>query len=222
MIRELKRLLEEVDRRIQLNRHKILKNSTVNEEIEAEQKKKASDLKEEVARLMKQAEETAEEGMLDESQELVKKTEPLKKQIEELSLPYYEKYKKDLICEICGVIVDEAEAASAKVGKSSWHENGRQHLGFKAIRERLVTFEREEATSKGSRSRSRDRARKRSPEKEKEKEKDREKEKEKDKEKDKDKEKEKEKEKDNDKEKDKEKDRGKDKEKDKGKRKGEG
>merc|ERR1712048_585652 len=165
MIRELKRLLEEVDRRIQLNRHKILKNSTVNEEIEAEQKKKASDLKEEVARLMKQAEETAEEGMLEESQALVKSTEELKKQIEELSLPYYEKYKKDLICEICGVIVDEAEAASAKVGKSSWHENGRQHLGFKAIRERLVTFEREEKISEITRSRSRDRARKRSPEK---------------------------------------------------------
>merc|ERR1712014_292236 len=105
-----------------------------------------------------------------------KKTEPLKKQIEELS-GYYEKYKKDLICEVCGVIVDEAEAASAKAGKSSWHENGRQHLGFKAIRERLVTLEKEEATAKPSRSRSRDRARKRSPEKEKEKEKDREKDK---------------------------------------------
>merc|ERR1711877_104517 len=93
--------------------------------------------------------------------------EPLKKQIEELSLPFYEKYKKDLICDICGVIVDEAEAASAKVGKSSWHENGRQHLGFKAIRERLVEFEKEEAErDKASRSRSRDRARKRSSEKE--------------------------------------------------------
>merc|ERR1712048_637986 len=214
MIRELKRLLEEVDRRIQLNRHKILKNSTVNEEIEAEQKKKASDLKDEVAKLMKQAEETAEEGMLDESQELVKKTEPLKKQIEELQVGYYEKYKKDLICEICGVIVDEAEAASAKVGKSSWHENGRQHLGFKAIRERLVELEKEDAEAdKASRSRSRDRGRKRSSEKEKSKEKEKDKEKDREKDKDKRKEKDREKEKEKGKEKDKDKEKEKEKEK---------
>merc|ERR1712048_95522 len=97
---------------------------------------------------------TKKRTMLEESQALVKRSESLKMQMDELSLPYYEKYKKDLICEICGVIVDEAEAASAKVGKSSWHENGRQHMGFQAIREKIVALEKEEATAKGSRSRS--------------------------------------------------------------------
>mmetsp|Transcript_15519 Transcript_15519/g.42693 ORF Transcript_15519/g.42693 Transcript_15519/m.42693 type:complete len:461 (-) Transcript_15519:99-1481(-) len=142
---ELSRLLEGVDKRIALNKIKIAKGQTLSQDIEEEQKKKVAALKEEMAELLKRAEEIAEEGQCEESQALVSKTELLKKQIEELSRTWFEKYRKELICDVCGVIVDSEEAASIKRGGSSWHENGRQHLGFKAIREHLRFLDKEES-----------------------------------------------------------------------------
>eukprot|EP00927_Polykrikos_kofoidii_P068422 TRINITY_DN63798_c0_g1_i1.p1 TRINITY_DN63798_c0_g1~~TRINITY_DN63798_c0_g1_i1.p1 ORF type:complete len:349 (+),score=68.93 TRINITY_DN63798_c0_g1_i1:74-1048(+) len=147
---DLSRLLEGVDRRIVQNRLKIARGVVVNQEIEEDQKKQVEQLKEEMASVMLKAEEIAEEGQLEESQALMKKSDDLKKQIDDIALPRYEKYRKELICEVCGVIVDSEEATNIKLGKSSWHENGRQHLGFKVIREQLELLDKEDADSKVS------------------------------------------------------------------------
>eukprot|EP00929_Paragymnodinium_shiwhaense_P010100 TRINITY_DN114594_c0_g1_i1.p1 TRINITY_DN114594_c0_g1~~TRINITY_DN114594_c0_g1_i1.p1 ORF type:complete len:377 (-),score=158.26 TRINITY_DN114594_c0_g1_i1:110-1240(-) len=144
LLGDLRRLLTDVDRRIALNKAKIDKSQTVSKEIEEETKNKLDKAKKEMAEVLKQAEGCAEEGMVEESKELMSAVEMLKKQVEELAQPRHEKYKKELICEVCGVIVDSEEAAAIAQGKSSWHEKGRQHTGFKTIREWIEKLKEEE------------------------------------------------------------------------------
>lgn len=149
LIKELKKLLTDVDRRIAQNKAKIAHSVSTNKEIEDDTKKKLEKARKEMDETLKQAQGSAEEGMVEESKELMAAVEMLKKQVEELSQPRHEKYKKELICEVCGVIVDSEEAAAVASGKSSWHEKGRQHTGFKAVRETIEKLQEEEAKDDG-------------------------------------------------------------------------
>lgn len=222
---ELMRLIEVVDRRIATNRMKISAASNSTRELTDDQKKLVESMKEEMTQLLKQADEMGDEGKFEESKTLMKESDVLKRKIEDLEAHRYEKYRKEEICQICGVIVDTEEAAAMETGRG-WHENGKQHLGYKIIRDHLKVLDESDKKDKlddrssrrpwkdaaagdadKKRSRSRDTGRRsRSREKRQSREK-RGRSREKDKGKDREKEKEKEKGKEKEKEKDKDKER---------------
>merc|ERR1712187_480626 len=112
-----------------------------------EQKQQLAALKEEVSEKLKSAERSAEEGRYDESRNIVKDTEAVKRRIEDLEQKRYEKYRKEDICEICGLIIDAEEAEAMKTGRG-WHSNGKQHIGYNLIRQKLKELDEDSARDK--------------------------------------------------------------------------
>merc|ERR1711957_418230 len=86
---DLTKVLEAVDRRIAQNKAKITRGQNEHQQIGEEQEKKIKVLKDEMTALLKQAEGAADEGLVEDSQALVQKTETIKKEIEELSQPWF-------------------------------------------------------------------------------------------------------------------------------------
>lgn len=144
---ELLRLIEVVDRRIATNRMKISAASNSARELTDDQKKLIESMKEEMTGLLKQADEAGDEGRFEDSKTLMKESDALKRKIEDLEAHRYEKYRKEEICQICGVIVDTEEAAAMETGRG-WHENGKQHLGYKIIRDHLKVLDEKDKQDK--------------------------------------------------------------------------
>lgn len=142
LINQCKRSLLDVDRRIALNRDRIAREKDVTFGASEESKQELARLKEEVADKFKDAEKAADDGKFDESREIMKGSEATQRKIEDFELKRFEKYKKDNICDICGLIVDGEEIEAMKTGRG-WHSNGRQHIGYNAIREKLKELDRE-------------------------------------------------------------------------------
>merc|ERR1712139_683930 len=61
----------------------------------------------------------------------------------DLEAKRYEKYQKEAICEVCGLIIDDEEAEAMKTGRG-WHTNGKQHIGYTLIRAKLRSLEKED------------------------------------------------------------------------------
>lgn len=145
---QLRRLLEGVDRRTGSNQLRIAREKEggpagASEEV----KQQLSALKETVSEKLKAAEGAADDGKFEESRNIIKDTEATKRQIEDLEQKRYEKYKKEEICEICGLIIDAEEQEAMKTGRG-WHINGKQHIGYNLIREKLKELELESSEDK--------------------------------------------------------------------------
>lgn len=132
---KLRRLLDGVDRRIGLNSIRVAAEKEGGFGAEA-QKKEAESIKKEVAEKLKLAEQAADDGKFEESRNIVKEAEATKLRIAELESKRYEKYKKENICAVCGLIIDDEEAEAMKTGRG-WHSNGKQHIGYAVIRVKL-------------------------------------------------------------------------------------
>lgn len=144
---ELLRLLDAVDRRIAINRSRIIEGQATALEISEKQQKQIAGLREDMAEMMRKAEAAADANEFEESQRLMKETEVTKKKIEDLSMGKQERDRfawEKKICEVCGVIVDVEEIESIKTGRG-WHEKGKQHMGYKEIRTRLKEIEEQDA-----------------------------------------------------------------------------
>lgn len=142
---KLTSVLSGVDRRISMNQSRIARErdgGAIGTTEEAKQQ--MADLKEQISEKLKQAEEAADAGKFEESRACMADSDAANRQLEDLGHKRFEKYKKEEICEICGLIIDAQEAEDMKTGRG-WHSNGKQHLGFKMIRERLKELEREAA-----------------------------------------------------------------------------
>eukprot|EP00928_Gymnodinium_smaydae_P009463 TRINITY_DN1354_c2_g1_i1.p1 TRINITY_DN1354_c2_g1~~TRINITY_DN1354_c2_g1_i1.p1 ORF type:complete len:454 (-),score=102.12 TRINITY_DN1354_c2_g1_i1:172-1533(-) len=143
LIAQCRRSLLDVDRRIALNRDRIEREKDGTFGASEAAKKELAKLKEEAAEKFRQAEKSADDGRFEESREIMKGAEATQRKIEDFEQKRFEKYKKDNICDICGLIVDGEEIEAMKDGRG-WHTNGRQHLGYKAIREKLKELEAEQ------------------------------------------------------------------------------
>lgn len=140
---KLTAVLSGVDRRISMNQSRVARERDgggIGTTEEAKQQ--MADLKQQSSEKLKQAEEAADAGKFEESRALMADSEAANRQLEDLGQKRFEKYKKEEICEICGLIIDAQEAEDMKTGRG-WHSNGKQHLGYKMIRERLKELERE-------------------------------------------------------------------------------
>lgn len=142
---KLRGLLSDVDRRISINKQRMERDKEGGGAgASEEQTKQLSLLREEVSEKLKQAEQAADDGKFEESRKIMTDTEGTKRRIEDLENRSFEKYKKDHICHICGLIIDGEEAEAMKTGRG-WHINGKQHLGYSAIREKLKEFDEQES-----------------------------------------------------------------------------
>jgi len=142
----LRRLLLDVDRLIGKNQSRITREREGS--LGPAESSKLTALREEASEKLKQAERAADDGNFEQSRNIMKDSESTKRRIEELECgKAFERYKKDNICEVCGLIVDAEEIEAMKSGRG-WHINGKQHLGFQAIREKLKELEDEHAKDK--------------------------------------------------------------------------
>lgn len=138
---QLKRLLEGVDRRIGSNQLRIAREKEGGPAgASEEQKANLASLKEQVSDKLKEAEKAADDGHFDASRNIMKDTEATKRRIEDLEQKRYEKYRKEDICDICGLIIDSEEREAMKTGRG-WHSNGKQHIGYGLIRDKLKEIE---------------------------------------------------------------------------------
>lgn len=137
---QLRRLLDNVDRRIGLNSIRVAKEKGSTTDLTEDQKQQVDKLKEEVAEKLRLAEQAGDDGKFEESRELVKGSEDIKRRMEDVEYKRFEKYKKENICDICGLIIDDKEAEDMKTGRG-WHSNGKQHIGYAIIREKLAELD---------------------------------------------------------------------------------
>jgi len=146
---KLKRVLEDVDRRIGLNKERIAKEKDGALGMPEEQKQQLAALREDVSEKLRRAERAADDGKFDESRDIIRDTEATKRRIEDLEQRRFEKYKKDNICEVCGLIIDGEEVEAMKTGRG-WHSNGKQHIGYKLVRDKLKEIEGDQARDRGN------------------------------------------------------------------------
>lgn len=147
---QLRRLLEGVDRRSGSNQLRIAREKEGGPAgASEEQKLHLATLKEEVSIKLKSAEQAADDGKFEDSRSIMKDTEALKRRIEDLETKRYEKYSKDSICDVCGLIIDSQEVEDMKTGRG-WHINGKQHIGYTLIREKLKELEEESARDRAN------------------------------------------------------------------------
>lgn len=145
---QLKQLLEGIDRRIETNQARIAREREVGIRAMDEGEKQIVALKEEVSEKLKQAEKMADDGCFDESRAVIKETEATKRQIEDLELKSADKYEKEHVCDVCGQIVSAEEAKDILKYGRGWHTDGKQHIGFKIIRDKLKELDDERALDK--------------------------------------------------------------------------
>jgi hypothetical protein len=147
---QLRRLLDSVDRRSGSNQQRIAREKEGGPAgASEEQKMHLATLKEEVSTKLKSAEQAADEGRFEDSRSIMKDTEALKRRIEDLESKRYEKYSKDSICEICGLIIDSQEQEDMKTGRG-WHINGKQHIGYTLIRKKIKELEEDSARDRAA------------------------------------------------------------------------
>jgi len=145
LIEKLRIVLQGVDRRVMMNQSRLQKEKEGGGIGATDEAKAAmAELKQEVSEKLQQAEKAAEAGNFEESRNIVTASEAAKRKLEDLEQKRFEKYKKENICEICGLIIDAQEAEDMKTGRG-WHSNGKQHMGYKVIRETVEKFEADRA-----------------------------------------------------------------------------
>lgn len=144
---QLKQLLGDVDRRIETNQSRIASDKD-RVGTGDKQSKELTALREEMSEQLKQAERAADDGKFEESRAIMKDTDAVKRRIEDIESRKLEKGKKPIVCEICGLMVSAEEAEDIKKYGRGWHTDGKQHLGFIVIREKLAELEKQRAEDK--------------------------------------------------------------------------
>mmetsp|Transcript_44337 Transcript_44337/g.104975 ORF Transcript_44337/g.104975 Transcript_44337/m.104975 type:complete len:475 (-) Transcript_44337:117-1541(-) len=143
---QLKGLLDSVDRRIQQNQLRIAREKDQASATE-EQKRQINLLNQEVSEKLKKSEALADDGKFEESRNTMKEVDGLKRRIEDVEAKRYEKYKKENICHVCGLIIDAQEVEDMKDGRG-WHTHGKQHIGYGLIRSKIKEIEEAQAEDK--------------------------------------------------------------------------
>eukprot|EP00928_Gymnodinium_smaydae_P088235 TRINITY_DN72342_c0_g1_i1.p1 TRINITY_DN72342_c0_g1~~TRINITY_DN72342_c0_g1_i1.p1 ORF type:complete len:455 (-),score=81.50 TRINITY_DN72342_c0_g1_i1:266-1630(-) len=136
----LKQLLQNVDRLIDANQSRMARDREG-----ADPSHKLAALKEDMTKKLKLAEEAADDSKFDESRSIMKEVDELKRRIEDIETKGAEKPRKGTICEVCGLMVSAEEMDDIQKFGRGWHTDGRQHIGFGIIREKIKELEKEEA-----------------------------------------------------------------------------
>jgi len=157
-LRRLKELSSEIDRKIERGQDRL--NSKVeldkNDPEQKNKEKKVQELNENISTLLAQMEKLGEEGKVEESQALLKLVENLrkeKKEIEErpaFSNPWSgdptTQEKRMQVCPVCAafLVIGDAEQ------RVQAHLNGKLHVGYKLIRDKIEEIEKEEEEQKNA------------------------------------------------------------------------
>eukprot|EP00479_Gromia_sphaerica_P008296 TRINITY_DN308_c0_g3_i2.p1 TRINITY_DN308_c0_g3~~TRINITY_DN308_c0_g3_i2.p1 ORF type:complete len:333 (+),score=116.51 TRINITY_DN308_c0_g3_i2:111-1001(+) len=168
-VRFLNSLIDDLDRKIRRGNDRIQLTGPhgANKAADDEELKKAKmikDLTAHIEQLLKQMEELGEVGKVDESQGLLKLVEQLQKEKHDLlmaevaSKSQTSQEKRMKVCEVCGafLVINDAES------RVQSHLEGKQHMGYKKIRDALEEFQKKRDGDRSRRSRSRSPRRKRS------------------------------------------------------------
>ncbi|KAA0188066.1 putative mrna binding protein [Fasciolopsis buskii] len=141
-VRYLKRLLEDVEKRIRRGHERLAVNKSVNNPdplAATEKKEKIAALTKRINDLVKQAEDLGMEGKVDQAQGVLKICEQLKSersQLEGDARPGMTQGKELEVCEICGAFRIKDDAPQ----RVEEHLSGKMHLGFAKIRDYLRQY----------------------------------------------------------------------------------
>jgi len=153
-LRHLTTLVGEIDAKIARGNDRLKRKMEVdpNDPAEIEKQEKIGKLNENITTLLAQMETLGEEGKVDESQAMLKMVEEMKKEKADLesvkpimSSPYItdpaSTEKRMNVCETCGalLVVNDAE------NRVQAHLNGKQHTGYKLIRDTIAELEKKRA-----------------------------------------------------------------------------
>lgn len=135
---QLRSMLQDVDRRIDTNSARIAeKEAGGGFENEANR-----EVKEEVSEKLKQAEAAADDNQFEKSRAIMKEVEAARQRLDDLETKKADKNKKqEVVCDVCGLMVSGAEYEDIKRLGRGWHTDGKQHIGFMQIREKLKEME---------------------------------------------------------------------------------
>lgn len=175
--RELVRHVADADRRVAQGRQRAARTAADRSAraekasvVDPESLQKVKAIKDDIAALLKRAEDCASEGKLTESNKLIEQTKRLEAQIEDVAVPRAkDAFLRIDVCEICGAVV-EVEDNLRLSHPDHPHRLGTVCRGYKAIREFYKKIEaegvekhRRDRSGSGSR---RDKARSRSKKRE--------------------------------------------------------
>jgi len=149
-LRYLKELAGEIDRKIERGQERLNLKVEIdkNDPEIKEREKKVQELNENISTLLAQMEELGDEGKVDESQALLKLVENLRKEKKDLEeKPFVNnpwagdptQEKRMQVCPTCAafLVIGDAEQ------RVQAHLNGKQHVGYKMIRDKIEEIEKE-------------------------------------------------------------------------------
>mmetsp|Transcript_51666 Transcript_51666/g.82046 ORF Transcript_51666/g.82046 Transcript_51666/m.82046 type:complete len:486 (-) Transcript_51666:215-1672(-) len=138
---QLKQLLDTVNRRIEANQQRVAQEKERGGPVQQEPEKITA-LKEEMSERLKQAEVVADAGKYDDSKAIMKEVDVLKRRIEDLQAKRaMNSITKENVCDVCGLMVSAEESEDIRKYGRGWHTDGKQHLGFLKVREKMKELE---------------------------------------------------------------------------------
>lgn len=133
LLRKLQDLVREMDRKIGKNKQRADEENAP-KTVTEEQRRLLDDMAAQVKQLMDLSEKLGEEGNVNQSLQTAQEAEKIKKERENLDkLLKYPCGRIMFVCEVCGVFINSTDNEARRAD----HYNGKQYLGWKAIRDKL-------------------------------------------------------------------------------------
>jgi len=138
LLAHLERIVDSVERKVARQKERI--NATVPEFRVSETKEaEIANLTHQVSVSIKEVERLAESGQFEESTILMGKVTEIQNRIKELSEDKFAKYvKKEIVCEICGVLIGAGVDEEGRPERAHDHVRGKQHMGMERVRLKVI------------------------------------------------------------------------------------
>jgi rubrerythrin len=135
--RKLQDLVREMDRKIAKNKQRADEENAP-KSVTEEQQRLLDDMSTQVKQLMELSQKLGEEGNVTESLQTAQEAEKIKTERESMDkLLKYPCGRIMFVCEVCGVFINSTDNEARRAD----HYNGKQYLGWKAIRDKLRDLE---------------------------------------------------------------------------------
>jgi len=138
LLTHLEKIVDTVERKVLRQKDRInaaIPQHRVSETKEAE----IAELNQQVSVSIKEVERLAESGQFEESTILMGKVSELQNRIKELSEDKFAKYvKKEIVCEVCGVLIGADVDAEGRPERAHDHVRGKQHMGMERVRLKII------------------------------------------------------------------------------------
>ena len=151
LLSHLERIIDSVEQRIRRQQERV--NANVPEyRLSKEKEIQLGGLNSQISIAMKEVERLAEAGMFDESTLLMSKVTELTNKANEIKEDKYSQVvKKEVVCQVCGVLTGAGVDEDGRPERPHDHIRGKQHAGMERVRIKVIELKNKYNLSKSKR-----------------------------------------------------------------------